>query len=210
MRKSADGDVSSAVLGLQAALATRCLPVPPIHAQLLNSVEALGPEQWGTENFNPREHYLFWQHARELVTRTDRRPCFLFSYWGHGLNSYAFTLTASVGPLTLAVQSHWVDWQIYNDPAVDAGRLADIFQRARILILAAEVLPRPPRLLLLDTFRALHGNKCLIDLMTDQELPMSPRAAGPGRVGQANATTEFANSALLFSEAMRQVRQHST
>ena len=139
--------MTDAITELYQELGRQCLPAPPIPAALSAQIRNVGEHQWGTEDFDPEEQYLHSPQVARLVADSRPEPLWCFGYWGHGLNSYAYSLTCRLGPLALAVQGHWVPWVLYNNAIEDAAELASIFQVARALLNIAGELPGPVRVL---------------------------------------------------------------
>jgi len=139
--------VTDAITELYQELGRQCLPAPPIPPALSSQIRTVGEQQWGTEEFDPEEQYLHAPHVARLVADTRPEPLWCFGYWGHGTNSYAYSLTCRLGPVALAMQGHWVPWVLYNNAIADAAELASIFQVARALIEVAGDQPGPVRVL---------------------------------------------------------------
>ena len=78
------------------------------------------------------------RHVERLRAGPASDPLWCFGYWGHGDNSYAYSLTCRTGPLVLAFQGLWVRWELYNSPGDDAAELARLFQVARSLLRTTE------------------------------------------------------------------------
>jgi hypothetical protein len=109
----------------------------------------------GTGDFDPEEQHLHSRHVAKLVTDMRSDPLWCFGYWGHGVNSYAYSFTCRLGPLALAVQGLWVPWVLYDGPSADAAELAAMFQIARALFGVAGERPGPVRVLVdASQFRA--------------------------------------------------------
>ena len=67
-------------------------------------IRKVGEHQWGTEEFDAQEQYLHYRHVDELTGDERAEPLWLFGYWGHGVNSYAYSYACRFGPLLLAMQ----------------------------------------------------------------------------------------------------------
>ena len=173
-----DGAISS----LHQQMAGRCLPAPPVPSTVAPVITRQGPLAWGTEAFDPLDQYLHHDHVERLVAEVGGGPLWLFGHAGHGINSYAWSLSLRLGPLVLAVQGLWVDWLVYNRPAHDAAQLARLFQTARLLLAATGDLPGPARVLVdVSTFR----DTCrVVDLAGGDE----QRCASVEEAGEAAAS----------------------
>ena len=123
-----------AVADLYEELGAQCVTAPPIPVGLRGSIRKLGDGQWGTESFDAQEQYLHYRHVEVLRAGPVSDPLWCFGYWGHGVNSYAYSLTCRTGPLVIAFQGLWVKWDLYNSPGDDAAELARLFQVARSLL----------------------------------------------------------------------------
>ncbi|HZM55912.1 MAG TPA: hypothetical protein VFC03_12900 [Acidimicrobiales bacterium] len=78
------------------------------------------------------------RHVERLRAGPASDPLWCFGYWGHGDNSYAYSLTRRAGTLVLAFQGLWVRWELYNSTGDDAAELARLFQVARSLLRTTE------------------------------------------------------------------------
>ena len=155
-------ELPPAVADLYRTMGRQCLPSPPVPRPLRDRVEARGDLQWGTEPIDAKAHYMFSGCWQDLVTGDGGHPVFTFGHYGHGINSYFFTLRVRIGPLAAATQCHWSPYPIYADRLHDVSKMARQFMSMRILLDGVENQPGPVRWLLLSS--TSRGFNSLVDV----------------------------------------------
>ena len=153
------------------------LPLPlELHSRLLQ----LGGWWWGTSLVDPFEMYRFNRLAQVLIDSWDGRPLFSLGHDGHGVNSFAFSLLSSRGPICAFAQVHYGG--VYGDPVWQAAECRAVFGSVQTLldrVPKAQMKSAPGHVLLYSNFRR---SARLVDVKSGE-----PR--------------EFDNRRLLFAAA---------
>lgn len=174
---------------------------PAVPASLQPSVRTLGDWAWGTLDFSPRAHYFLPQHLVWLLTDWDRRPLYLFSHGGHGVNSYSLNVTVAVGDVAVYAQASYGG--VYSDRDVEVADADSLFRRIDGVIAAAHPDALARWLVVCSTYRGVY---LLVDL-TDVRMPAQPfeppRALEPGDFASSKRDGEV----KLFAEARRRLSQ---
>jgi hypothetical protein len=136
---------SEAIDGLLLLVGRLGVPAPYLPEALRPQIRHVDHFAWGTDVFDPMEHY-FHRNVDTLMDSDEDRPLWLCSWAGHGEMSYAWSLTCRLGPLAVAVEAWWPDWWPRGGQFEAATELALAFTLARLLIERAEGLEPPCRI----------------------------------------------------------------
>ncbi len=131
--------------------------LPPIPEVCRDRLMLLPPATFTTQEVEPKQLYLFSQAAQELVAGVPvERPEVTVSLFGHGMNSYAWTLRLHQPGLRVLMQVLYGG--ALMDAEVQAREVTAMFQDVHLLLTDAVAVPGEPDLVVLRSpFRHFHA-----------------------------------------------------
>lgn len=142
--------------GMAEALNESGIAVPPLGAFRLADVRIQRSWAWGTDDFVPREHYMFRvDPVAHRFAAGDR--LFALSHNGHGANSYGLTLVTSAGPVAAFIQHHYGG--AYSNPLRALTAINSTYSKLHVLFGGlSEIQFEQPRWMLVHSdFRGVTG-----------------------------------------------------